>query len=81
MSLLIHIELLHLMTQKKIQNFRITDNTFVDVDVEKLNYILRTSGHTQISEDDDNEKINVKDCDVDDDDDDDEIKKEEDNSD
>jgi hypothetical protein len=33
----------------------------------------------QISEDDDNEKINVKDCDVDDDDD--EIKKEEDNSD
>jgi hypothetical protein len=40
---------------------------------------LRTSGHTQISEDDDNEKINVKDCDVDDDDD--EIKKEEDNSD
>ena len=79
MSLLIHIELLHLMTQKKIQNFRITNNTFVDVDVEKLNYILRTSGHMQISEDDDNEKINVKDCDVDDDDD--EIKKEEDNSD
>ena len=79
MSLLIHIELLHLMTQKKIQNFRITNNTFVDVDVEKLNYILRTSGHTQISEDDDNEKINVKDCDVDDDDD--EIKEKEDNSD
>jgi hypothetical protein len=42
--------------------FRIIENTFVDVEVEELNNILRTNGHTQVDEGDDNDKINVEDC-------------------
>jgi hypothetical protein len=57
--------------------FHIAKNTFVDVDIEELNDILRTSGHTQVNEDDDSDQINVEDCDGYDDD---EIE-EEDNSD
>jgi hypothetical protein len=54
-------------------NFHITENTFVDVDIEKLNNILRSSGHTQVDKDDDSDEINIKDCDEYDDD---EIEKE-----
>jgi hypothetical protein len=47
-------------------NFRITDNIFVDVDVdidiEKFNDVLSSRWHTQVNEDDDDE-INVEDCD------------------
>jgi hypothetical protein len=57
--------------------FHIAKNTCVDVDIEELNDILRTSGHTQVNEDDDSDQINVEDCDGYDDD---EIE-EEDNSD
>ena len=42
--------------------FRIIENTFVDVEVEELNNILRANGHTQVDEGDDNDKINVEDC-------------------
>jgi hypothetical protein len=42
--------------------FRIIENTFVDVEVEEFNNILRTNGHTQVDEGDDNDKINVEDC-------------------
>jgi hypothetical protein len=42
--------------------FRIIENTFVDVEVVELNNILRTNGHTQVDEGDDNDKINVEDC-------------------
>ena len=44
-------------------NFHNAKNTFVDVDVEKLNDVLKTSEHTQVSEDDDSDEINVEDCD------------------
>jgi hypothetical protein len=54
-------------------NFHITENTFVDVNIEKLNDILRSSGHTQVDKDDDRDEINIKDCDEYDDD---KIKKE-----
>jgi len=49
-------------------NFRITDNIFVDVDVdlEKFNDVLSSRWHTQVNEDDDDE-INVEDCDGDED--------------
>jgi hypothetical protein len=49
-------------------NFHITENTFVDVNIEKLNDILRSSGHTQVDKDDDRDEINIKDCDEYDDD-------------
>ena len=42
--------------------FRIIENTFVDVEVEEFNNILRTNRHTQVDEGDDNDKINVEDC-------------------
>jgi len=43
-------------------NFHVAENTFVNVDVDELNNVLRTSGHTQVDEDDDNDEINVEDC-------------------
>jgi len=45
--------------------FHVTENTFVDVDVdiEELNDVSRTSRHTQVDKDEDNDEINVKDCD------------------
>jgi hypothetical protein len=36
-----------------------------NVDVKELNDVLRISGHTKVDEDDDNDKINVEDCDED----------------
>ena len=56
--------------------FYVAENTFVDV--EELNDVLRTNKYTQVDEDDDNDEINIKDCDEDDDN---GIKEEEDNSD
>jgi len=44
-------------------NFCIAKNTFVDVDIEELNDALRTSRHTQVYEDDNNDEINIEDCD------------------
>ena len=76
MSQLIHIKLLYLMIQKKKSTFYVAENTFVDV--EELNDVLRTNKYTQVDEDDDNDEINIKDCDEDDDN---GIKEEEDNSD
>ena len=49
-------------------NVHIAKNTFVDVDIEKLNDVLKTSEHTQVSEDNDIDEINVEDCDGYDDD-------------
>jgi len=48
-------------------NFCITNNIFVDVDVdaEKLNDVLSSNRHTQVDEDDDSDEINVEDCDGD----------------
>jgi len=42
---------------------------FTYVDVKDLNDVLRTSGHTEVNEDDGSDEINVKDCDGDEDDD------------
>jgi len=36
-----------------------------NVDVKELNDVLRINGHTKVDEDDDNDKINVEDCDED----------------
>jgi hypothetical protein len=60
-------------------NFCITNNIFVDVDVdaEKLNDIL-SSRYTHVDEDDDNDGINIENCDGDEDG---SIDEEEDNSD
>jgi hypothetical protein len=62
-SYLIHIELVHRLTQKKIQFFCVAGNIFVDNDVEELNIVLSSSGQAQVDEDDDNNEINIKDCD------------------
>jgi len=58
-------------------NFRVFDSTLVDVDVEELNVVLSSSGQAQVDEDDDNNVINVEDCDGVDDD---SIEEEKDNS-
>ena len=49
-------------------NFRIFDNSLVDVDAEVLNVVLSSSGQAQVNEDDDSNVINVEDCDGADDD-------------
>jgi len=49
-------------------NFRIFDNSLVDVDAEELNVVLNSSGQAQANEDDDSNVINVEDCDGADDD-------------
>jgi regulator of replication initiation timing len=49
---------------KKNSNFRIAENTFIDVDTEELNDILSSRGHAQVDEDDKDE-INIQDCDGD----------------
>lgn len=51
-----------LFLQKKIQ-FQVVEIIFIDIDVYKLNDISRSTKHTQVSEDDDNDDINVEDCD------------------
>jgi hypothetical protein len=58
-------------------NFRVFDSTLVDVDVEELNVVLSSSGQAQVDEDDDNNVINIEDCDGVDDD---SIEEEKDNS-
>jgi hypothetical protein len=45
-------------------NFRVFDDSLVDVDVEELNVVLSSSGQANIDEDDD---INIEDCDEGDD--------------
>ena len=75
-SQLNHIELLHPLTQKKIQIFHVFDNVYV----EDLNVVMSSSGQAQVDEDDDSNDIidiNVEDCDGADDE---SIEKEEDNS-
>jgi predicted transcriptional regulator len=50
---------------EETSNFRVVENTFVDVDVdvdvEELYNILKTSRHIQVDEDDDNDEINIED--------------------
>jgi len=46
-------------------NFHIIVNIFVDVDAEELNDVLSFNRHIQVDKDDDNEEINVEDCDGD----------------
>jgi hypothetical protein len=43
--------------------FCVAENIFVDNDVEELNIVLSSSGQAQVDEDDDNNEINIKDCD------------------
>ena len=45
-------------------NFRIFDNSLIDVDVEELNVVLSSSGQANVDEDDD---IHIEDCDKGDD--------------
>ena len=40
-------------------NFRIFDNSLIDVDVEELNVVLSSSGQANVDEDDD---IHIEDC-------------------
>jgi hypothetical protein len=47
---------------EKNSNFRIFDNIFVDVDTKKLNVVLNSSRQEQVDEDDDNNEINIEDC-------------------
>jgi len=60
-------------------SFHVAKNTFVDVNIEELNDVLRTNEYTEVNEDDDSYEINIEDYDGDDndeieeDDDDDEI--------
>ena len=51
---------------KENSNFCIVDNIFVDVDTEELNDVLSSNEHTQVDEDD-NDEINIQDCDGDED--------------
>jgi len=51
-----------------VDPYCIAENIFVDVDVEELNDVLRTSKHKEVNEDDDSDKINIEDYDEDDDD-------------
>ena len=44
-------------------NFCIAKNIFIDVDTKELNDVLSSNEHTQVDKDDDNNEINVKDCD------------------
>jgi hypothetical protein len=48
---------------EKNSNFHIFDNIFVEVDVKELNVLLSSSGQAQINEDDDDNYINIEDCD------------------
>ena len=45
-------------------NFRVSDDSLVDVDVEELNVVLSSSGQANINEEDD---IHIEDCDEGDD--------------
>jgi hypothetical protein len=45
-------------------NFRVFDDSLVDVDAEKLNVVLSSSGQANVDEDDD---IHIEDCDESDD--------------
>jgi hypothetical protein len=38
-------------------NFHVAESIFVDVDVEKLNDILKTSGYTKVDKDDEIDKL------------------------
>jgi len=58
--------------------FYVFDNIFVDVDTEELNVVLSSNEQAQVDEDDDNNDINIEDCDGADDE---SIEEEEDNSD
>jgi hypothetical protein len=46
---------------KENSKFHVFDNIFFDVDTEKLNVVLRSSGQAQVDEDDDSNDINVED--------------------
>jgi len=46
--------------------FRVFDDSLVDIDAEKLNVVLSTSGQENVNEEDDN--IHIEDCDGADDD-------------
>jgi hypothetical protein len=59
-------------------NFYVFDNIFVDVDAEQLNVVLSSNEQAQVDEDDDNNDINMEDCDGADNE---SIEEEEDNSD
>jgi hypothetical protein len=48
---------------EKNSNFHIFDNIFVEVDVKELNVVLSSSGQAQVNEDDDENDINIEDCD------------------
>jgi hypothetical protein len=41
-------------------NFRVFDDNLVDVDTKELNVVLSSSGQAQVNEDDDD--INIEDC-------------------
>jgi hypothetical protein len=48
---------------EEISNFCFVENIFVDVAAKELNDVLSSNEHTQVDKDDDNNEINVKDCD------------------
>jgi hypothetical protein len=48
---------------EEISNFCFVENIFVDVAAKELNDVLSSNEYTQVDKDDDNNEINVKDCD------------------
>jgi len=59
-------------------NYHLFDNSLIEVDVNELNVVLNSSEQAQVDKDDDNNVINIEDCDGADDN---SIKEEKDNSD
>ena len=54
----------HSIDLEENSNFRVFDDSLVDVDVEELNVVLSSSGQANVDEDDD---IHIEDCDEGDD--------------
>jgi hypothetical protein len=43
-------------------NFHVFNDSLVDVDIEKLNVVLNSSGEAHVNEDDDDDDIHIEDC-------------------
>jgi hypothetical protein len=53
----------HSINLEENSNFRVFDDSLVDVDAEELNVALSSSGQANVDEDDDDDDIHIEDCD------------------
>jgi len=53
----------HSINLEENSNFRVFDDSLVDVDAEELNVALSSSGQANVDEDDDDDDIYIEDCD------------------